>query len=198
MGSTGSTPDSRSLTPRQQKWFASVQEGLARDTGKTIEEWVVIAQTCPETKPKARSEWLRVHHGLGANRGAYVLSMAFPSAAGWDEPETLRAALWTDPASLAILTAVEAAVAGLPALVHGQRKGFTAFSREFQFAATRPLKGGEAVLGLAVGPEASLRLSPAAAKDGWSERLKARIVLASPAEVDVDLTALLRQAWERS
>ena len=42
------------LTERQKKWFASVREGLARDTGKSLEEWVAIAQACPETAPRAR------------------------------------------------------------------------------------------------------------------------------------------------
>ena len=35
------------LTPRQQKWFASVQASLVRDTGKTLDEWVAIATSCP-------------------------------------------------------------------------------------------------------------------------------------------------------
>src|SRR6185312_15374298 len=141
------------LSPRQQKWFASVQASLERDTGKTIDEWVAIAKTCPETRPKARTDWLREHHGLGVNRAAHVLSVAFPSGMGWDEPEKLRAALWTDPAGAAILAAVETAATALPDVIVGQRKTFTAFSREFQFAALKPIKGGKALLGLAVTPD---------------------------------------------
>src|SRR5439155_16420056 len=146
MGSESDAARPTGLSPRQAKWFASVQASLERDTGKTIDEWVAIAKTCPETKPKARSDWLREHHGLGVNRAAHVLSVAFPSGMGWDEPEKLRAALWTDPASAAILAAVEPLATALPEVVTGQRKGFTAFSREFQFAAVRPLTGGKAVL----------------------------------------------------
>ena len=185
------------LSPRQQKWFVSVQASLERDTGKTIDEWVAIARTCPETKPKARSDWLREHHGLGVNRAAHVLSVAFPSGMGWDEPEKLRAALWTDPASTAILAAVEPLATALPNVVTGQRKGFTAFSREFQFASIRPLKGGKAVLGLAVTPDADPRLE-APKNEGWSERLKAKLVLDSPAQVDAGVAALLKASWERS
>src|SRR5258705_267042 len=122
------------LTPRQQKWFASVQASLERDTGKTLDEWVAIAKTCPETKPRARSDWLREHHGLGVNRAAHVLSVAFPSADSWDDPGPLRAALWSDPASTAIFEAIESAATALPDVITGQRKAFTAFSREFQFA----------------------------------------------------------------
>lgn len=196
MGVEGSGGPS-GLSPRQQKWFASVQASLERDTGKTIDEWVAIAKTCPEMKPRARSQWLKDNYGLGANRGAYVLSVAFPSAMGWDEPQELRQALWTDPASIAILQAVEAAATALPAVVTGQRKGYTAFSREFQFASIKPIKGGKALLGLAVDPDADPRLAPPR-NESWSERLKAKLLLDDPAQVDASVAALLKQAWERS
>ncbi|MDB5462808.1 MAG: hypothetical protein JWP23_1197, partial [Phenylobacterium sp.] len=133
-GSGGAT----GLSPRQEKWFASVKASLERDTGKTLDEWVAIARTCPETRPRARTQWLKDNHGLGVNRAAQVLSAAFPSGEGWDEPEKLRAALWTDLASTAIFEAIEQAATALPAVVTGQRKAFTAFSREFQFASVRP------------------------------------------------------------
>ena len=185
------------LSPRQEKWFASVKASLERDTGKTLDEWVAIARTCPETRPKARSEWLRKNYGLGANRGAQVLSAAFPSGVGWDEPDKLRELLWTDPASAALLAAVEPLATALPNVVVGQRKGFTAFSREFQFASIRPLKGGKAVLGLAVAPDTDPRLEPPK-NEGWSERLKSKVVLESPAQVDAGIAALLKASWEKS
>jgi hypothetical protein len=186
------------LTERQKKWFASVREGLARDTGKSLEEWVAIARTCPETAPRARLVWLKTHHGLGQNRASYVLSEAFPEKRmAWDNPDDLRSALWTDPESTAILEALEATVSGFDGLVTGQRKGFTAWSREFQFAAAKPVKGGSAVLGLAVTPDASPRLLEPKT-ESWSERLKAKLPLASPAEVDDEVRALLKASWERS
>lgn len=186
------------LTERQKKWFASVQASLERDTGKTLEEWVAIARTCPETKPGARVVWMRENHGLGVNRIAHILSVAFPPEAGWDDADALRAALWKDPASTAIFEAVEKQVHDLPKLVTGQRKGFSAWSREFQFAAIKPAKGGTALLGLAVPPDSHLRLEAANGREGWSERLKAKIALASPDQVDDNIAALLRLAWGRS
>jgi hypothetical protein len=186
------------LTERQKKWFASVQASLERDTGKSLDQWVeIVRRDCPETKPRARTRWLKDIHGLGVNRAAQILSAAFPEGPGWDDADALRAAVWADPASAAILTALEAAVADLDGLVTGQRKTFTAWSREFQFAAAKPVKGGTALLGLAVTPDASARLS-APKNESWSERLKAKIALASPAEVDDELKALLKAAWERS
>jgi ABC-type glycerol-3-phosphate transport system substrate-binding protein len=183
------------LTERQQKWFASVKAGLERDTGKTLDEWVEIAQTCPETKPRARQAWLKTHHGLGQNRAMQVLNAAFPSnAPGWDEEEALRENLWADPASQAILDALEATLAAvLPDALRTQRKGFTAWSKSVQFAAVKPVKGGTAVLGLAVMPDGSPLLAPAG-KETWSERLKSKVVLASAKDVTPEITNLLQQA----
>ncbi|HRD27973.1 MAG TPA: DUF4287 domain-containing protein [Caulobacter sp.] len=197
MGAGSNGPGAEHLTDRQKKWFASVQASLERDTGKPLAEWVAIARTCPETTPRKRVEWLREHHGLGVNRIAHIPSEAFPPEAGWDSPEQLRANLWKDPASTAIFEAVEAAVAGFPGLVTGQRKGFSAWSRNFQFAAVRPVKGGKARLGLCVTPGVDPRLVEPK-NEGWSERLKAAVTLDSPADVDGPLTALLRDAFDRS
>lgn len=186
------------LTERQKKWFASVQASLERDTGKTLAQWVeIVRRDCPETRPRARTQWLKAVHGLGVNRAAYILSTAFPEGPGWDDTEALRAALWTDPASAAVLDVLQAAMADLDGLVTGQRKGFTAWSREFQFAAAKPVKGGSAMLGLAVTPDASPRLLEPK-NESWSERLKAKLPLASPAEVDDEVRALLKASWDRS
>ena len=185
------------LTERQQKWFASVRASLERDTGKTLDEWVAIARTCPETKPRARAQWLKDNYGLGINRASQILEAAFPSPGGWDNPETLRDALWADPASRAIFEAVRAAATALPDVVEGQRKAVTAFSRKVQFAAVRPVKGGTAMLGLALDPAADPRLEPPK-NESWSERLRARMPLAAPADVDASVAALLKAAWDRS
>lgn len=186
------------LTERQRKWFASVQASLERGTGKTLDEWVAIARTCPHDKPRARVEWLREHHGLGVNRAAHVLSVAFPSEMSWDDAGPLRAALWTDPASEAILQALEAAVARLPDITLGQRKTYTAWSRKVQMAACRPIKGGHVQVGFAVEPSADPRLSPRGKSESWGDRLKGQMLLTSPKEVDASVEALLKQAWERS
>ncbi|WP_395444198.1 DUF4287 domain-containing protein [Caulobacter sp. UC70_42] len=188
----------KGLTEQQRKWFASVKANLERETGKTLDEWVeIVRRECQEIRPRARADWLKATYGVGQNRAAAIFSVAFPSEMGWDDADGLRAALWTDPASTAILEAVETAVADFPDLVMGQRKGFTAWSRKAQFAALKPVKGGAAMLGLAVAPDAAPGLLEPR-NEGWSERLKAKLPLASPAEVDDAVKALLKAAWERS
>jgi hypothetical protein len=198
MGAGGANEKPTGLTERQQKWFASVQASLERDTGKTIDEWVAIARTCPHDKPRARSDWLRLHHGLGVNRAAHVLSVAFPAEMRWDDAGPLRAALWKDPASEAILQALEKAAAKLPEITLGQRKTYTAWSHKVQMAACRPIKGGHALVGFAVEPAADPRLAPRGKSESWGDRLKGQMLLTSPKDVDASIEALLKQAWERS
>jgi len=189
--------ESEHLTERQKKWFASVAAGLHRDTGRTLEQWAEVARTCPHTGSRARVDWLRSEHGLGVNRASTVLWAAFSEqSAGWGDPQ-LMAALWSEPASRAILEAVQRLAAELPGLVIGQRKGFTAFSRGVQFAAMRPLKGGAARLGLKLDPEVSPRLTAPARKESWSERLTAVIDLSGAEAVASEIGRLLRTAWER-
>jgi hypothetical protein len=185
------------LTERQQKWFASVRAGLERDTGKTLAEWVAIARTCPEEGHRARLRWLKAEHGLMQNRAAQVLDEASGSAMAWSEPEKLIEALWVDPASRAIFEAIDAAARTPGEVVQTARKGYTAWSRKVQFAAARPVKGGKVMLGLAVASDASPRVETPR-NESWSERLKARTLLSSPAEVDDGIGRLLRAAWDRA
>ena len=186
------------LTERQKKWFASVRASLAASTGRTVEDWVAVARACPETAHRKRLAWLKSEHGLGVNYGSFVLSQAFPSdGPGWDDPEGLRAALWKDPGSEAILSALEAVAGRLDGVVVGARKGYTPFSRSVQFAAARPLKGGRALLGLKLEPQASDRLSAPARRESWSERLTAVVELGSPAEVDAEIERLMALAYAR-
>lgn len=182
----------------QRKWFATGRANFEKRTGRSMADWVAIARTCPETGHRARLKWLKDHHGLLQNSASWVLSSAFPDeGGGWDEPDKLRAALWTDPQSTAIFEAVERRVKALPEVSGGQRKGYSAWSHKVQFAAVRPVRGGAARLGLALDPQASPRLVPAR-NEGWSERLKASTPLAGPGEVDEDIAALLQAAWARS
>jgi hypothetical protein len=185
------------LTERQRKYFASMRASLERDTGKSLQEWAQIARTCPETKHRARLAWFKEHHGLAQNRASQVLNEAFPSETSWRHPDTLMAAIWTEPGSRTIYEAVDALASTLPGNLRTVRKSYVAWSRTFQFAAARPLKGGELMLGLALTTEADSRLE-IPKNESWSERLKGRLRLAAPAQADQTIRALLTQAWERS
>ena len=186
------------LSERQQKWFASVQASLERDTGKSISEWVKIAKTCPETAPRKRTQWLKEKYGLGVNRAAQVLHAAFPSGAAWDDPDAVLAQLWKDKQGRAIYDAVAALVRKeFPEAIIGPRKTFVSFSRKIQFAGILPAKAGKAAeLGLPLPVSTSKRLSAMKSRP-WAEKHTAILELSSPKEVDAEVKRLLKLAWER-
>ncbi|KQY91750.1 DUF4287 domain-containing protein [Brevundimonas sp. Root1423] len=183
------------LTERQKKWFATVNANFEKATGRPVAAWVEIMKACPATTPKAQAAWLKAEHGVGQNHAAKILDACRPDdGMGWGEPEALRAALWKDAGSLAILEAIETVAASLDGVISGQRKGYTSFSRAVQFAAVRPLNGGRALLGLKLDPATSPRLTPAVRKESWSERLISIVELDDPAGVDTEVAGLFAEA----
>ena len=184
------------LTPRQEKWFASVQASLAAKTGKTLAEWVEIAKTCPESAHRARLGWFKAEHGLLQNYASYVLGEAFGRSMAWDDADAVLDALWTDPAKRAAFEAVRAAATALPDVVMGPRKSYTAFSRKVQFAAARPDKKGGIMLGVNLPLDADPSLLPRAKSESWAEKLVS-LPIGDAAGVDDGVKGLIRQAWER-
>lgn len=187
--------DQQGLTARQEAWFASLREGLERDTGRTVAQWAEIARACPDAGHRARLAWFKREHGLGQNRASLILRAAFPAMAGGGSDADANDRLWADPAARAILHAIRETLAALADVTEGQRKTFTAFSRRVQFAAARP-RGGSVLLGLALPPDTDPRLAPAG-RHGWSERLLATLPLGST-DAARDAAALLEAAWARS
>ena len=184
------------LSPRQEKWFASVQASLATKTGKTLEDWLAVARTCPETAHRARLAWFKAEHGLLQNYASYVLGEAFGRSMAWSETDALLDALWTDLGKRAAFEAVREAATALPEVVMGPRKSFTAFSRKVQFAAARPDRKGGILLGLNLPLDADPRLLPRAKSESWAEKLVS-LPIADAAGVDDGVKALVKQAWAR-
>lgn len=185
------------VTERQAKYFESMRASLETATGKTLAEWVEIARTCPETKHRARLKWFKDTHGLLQNRASLVIDEAFGSTMPWREAEALIDDVWSDPTARAIYKAIDSLAMRAPSVVRTARKSYTAWSRTFQFAAARPIKGGGVMLGLAVSPDLDPALEPPK-NESWSERLKSRLKIATAAEADTRLSELLSKAWEKA
>jgi hypothetical protein len=185
---------SSQLTERQEQWFASVRASLQTSTGRSLEDWAALARGCPETAHRKRLAWMKQEHGLGQNYASLVLNAAFPPTKRWSEPEPLAETLWVDAGARAVFERVREMATALPDVLIGQRKSFTAFSRNFQFAAARPVKG-TVRLGLAIEPEG---MFAPMSRESWSERLHAVCVLDSPAAASEAVQLALRRAWERS
>lgn len=187
------------LTERQKKWFATVEANLEAKTGRPLKVWLSIMKGCPETRPRAQMAWLKATHGVGQNYASLILDSMKPvDGMGWEQPEALRAALWSDAKSEAILKALERVAADIDGVISGQRKGYTSFSRAVQFAAIRPLKGGKALLGLKLDPSVSERLTTSGRSESWSERLVSVVELDGPGAVGGEVARLFELAAEKS
>jgi hypothetical protein len=181
------------VTERQARYFAALRASLETTTGRSLADWVEIAKDCPETKHRARLKWFKDTHGLLQNRASLVINEAFGSAKPWAEADLLISGLWTDEGARSVYERIDAIAMTIPGVVRTARKGYTAWSRTFQFAAARPLKGGAVLLGLAVSPDSDPPLEPPS-NEAWSERLKSRLRIPSPVEVDDHLAGLVREA----
>lgn len=183
------------LTERQQKWFKSVEAGIVRDTGKSLDQWAKIAQGAPADGKRAREKWLKDTYGIGINRAGAILARAFPDGLAWDDPDALLDHLWQDEGARAIYAKVAAIAASFDDVTVGPRKTFVSFSHKVQFAAIQPAKGG-ARLGLALDPDVSPRLEPRRKSESWADRLKGVVVLSSVKDVDGEVKRLLKLAYE--
>jgi len=189
--------DPKYVTPKQANWFAKVREGIEADTGKSMDEWVLIAKSCPDTSHKKRLKWFKEVHGLGVNRASTILSAAFETGLGWNNPESLLDNLWKKPELRAIYDAIEAYAKSLgDDVIVGPRKSFSGFSRNFQFAAARPVRN-QVRLGLAIDP-VKYKLTHAKASDSWSDRLTAVVVVSTTTDINNALKKLIKSAWENS
>lgn len=185
------------VTPKQENWFTKVREGLEKDTGKALAEWIEIARACPESSHNKRLRWFKDVHGIGINRASVILSAAFETGLGWDNPEALIDQLWKTPELRAIYDAIEAYATSLgDDVVVGPRKTFSGFSRQYQFAAARPVRG-KVRLGLAVDPTEH-NLERAKSSDSWSDRVAAVVVVSSITDINKVVKSLMRSAWETS
>ncbi len=115
----------------------------------------------------------------------------------WDNPEALLNDLWKKPELRAIYDEIDTYVKSLgdDAIV-GPRKTFSEFSRKYQFAAARPVRGAVR-LGLAVDP-VKYELERAKSSDSWSDRLVSVVVVSTPTDVNKSLKTLIKTAWKAS
>ncbi len=67
-------PLSGNVTERQQRWFATVRANFEGKSGRSLAEWVTIAQSCPHGTRRGRVDWLRENYGIGVNHAALVLA----------------------------------------------------------------------------------------------------------------------------
>ncbi|MBP6011926.1 MAG: DUF4287 domain-containing protein [Alphaproteobacteria bacterium] len=182
-----------------QQYFASLEANLEKATGKSLAQWVKIAKTCPETKPRARIKWFKDNHGLGQSRAMLIIERAFGvKRLGGDDPNELIEALFAKmPEHRPLYETVAAYVGKLGKGTLSPRKSYVALYRLKQYGAIKPTKKG-LVIGLAMTKYPKTKRLIDVANLGGGERNKMAIVLATAKEFDAEAKQLIKAAYDEN
>jgi predicted transport protein len=184
-------------TERTKKWMASVEANLESATGKSLAEWIKIAQKCPPGTYVSQVIWFREKYGIGQARSGLILERAFGTKIFGDTtPEQLIDGLFAKSfaAHRPLYEAIEKFVRTLDGVNVAPRKGYVAFYRNKQFAALKPSKGGLLVrLAMKAYPK-SARLQPVK-NLGGGDRTKFAVTIETAKDEDAELKSLVKAAW---
>jgi hypothetical protein len=184
---------------RLQKYFASLEANIEKATGKTVAQWVKIAKTCPETKPRARLKWFKDRHGLGQSRAGLILWRAFGNGSvGEEDPSTLMDTLFAKrPEQRALCDKVAAYAEKLGPGTLSPRNSYVALYRLKQYGAIKPSKDG-LVVGLALTKYPKSARLFEVNNLGGGERNKKAFVIASPKDFDAEAKQWLKAAYDEN
>jgi hypothetical protein len=178
--------------------MANMIANLERNTGKPLDGWLAAARASGQAKHKALVDWLKAEHGLGHGYANLVAHKTFASDAGSSDEAVLTEAMFAGPkaAMRPVYEKVAAIVDGLEDAQFAPKKGYVSFRRNKQFGLAQPSTKDRLDLGLTLkGEPAAGRLEAAGS---WNSMVSHRVRLGSPEEVDGEVEAWIRRAWERA
>mgnify|MGYP000648570129 CR=1 FL=1 len=179
-----------------QAEIANMIANLEAKTGKSLEAWIAAVRSSGHEKHKAVVDWLKAEHGLGYGYANMVAHKTFASDAGSSEDEALMAAMFAGPkaAMRPVYDRVAAIIAALEGASFAPKKGYVSFRRAKQFGLAQPSTKDRLDLGLNLkGVEPAGRLE---ASGSFNAMVSHRVRLASREEVDAEVEAWIRQAWD--
>jgi len=179
-----------------QAEIANMIANLEAKTGKSLEVWIAAVRSSGREKHKAVVDWLKAEHGLGHGYANMVAHKTFASDAGSSDDEALVEAMFAGPkaAMRPVYDKVAAIIEGLDGASFAPKKGYVSFRRAKQFGLAQPSTKDQLDLGLNLkGVEPAGRLE---ASGSFNAMVSHRVRLASPDEVDAEVSAWIRQAWD--
>ena len=187
--------------PTPDEMMSAVTDSMAERTGRSLADWValVAASGVDPLDQNAVRRWLREVHGVKQN-SQWAIADAAAREAGWVRPtveEYVDAQYAGAKAALRpIFDALREAAEALGDDVVLEGRGtYVPFVRRRQFAAVAAATVGRIDLGLRLpDPPDSARLEPATAPGSATHRVRLRSV----ADVDDEVRALLRTAYEQN
>ena len=182
-------------TPEQMT--ATMIANLKEKTDKTLEQWVRIAQSSSLAKHGEIVKFLKTEHGLGHGYANLVAhSMSGGTAAPGGGGDLVAAQYAAEKAGLrpiydAVIRAAEACGQGVEV---SPKKTYVSLRRSKQFALVQPSTKTRVDLGLqlkGVAPQGRLEAS-----GSFNAMVTHRVRLESPKEVDAQVKAWLKQAYD--
>lgn len=177
---------------------AKVIANMEKQTGKKMQEFVEFLRASGIAKHKEQVTWLKTQFGLG-NTQASIIAWETNKPADYREPteEELLAAQYQGKESLKPI--YEKVLDVLGAIGDDWKpvycQTYVAFARDRQFLAVQPSTKSRVDLALILpGMEAGGRLLPA--KNVGSGRSTHRVAVTSPTEIDAEVAAWIRMAYE--
>ncbi len=175
---------------------ASLIANLEARTGRSFDDWLATARVSGHAKHKALVDWLKSDHGLTHGYANLVALKAKGSDAGSQGGEDLMEAMFAGPkaAMRPVYDKVVGILQGLGGVEFAPKKGYVSFRRSKQLGLGQPSTKDRFDLGLVLkGTPAAGRLEAAGS---WNAMVTHRVRITSPEEVDAEVEAWIRQAWE--
>jgi hypothetical protein len=175
-----------------QEMLESISRNLPEQTGKTLDEWLLLLREQPLERHGERVEWLIGEHGL--TRG-YAGAIAWKAAADEVPPEELvnRQYAGEKQQLRGIYECLVKVVIDLGGIVE-PRSTYVAFTNDRQFAIARATTSSRVDVGLVLpGHVANERL--AEAPSFGSGRITHRVGVTAVEEIDDELRAWLGEAF---
>jgi hypothetical protein len=186
-------------SPEEQA--AAMVANMKEKTGKTLEQWISIAKKSGQEKHGVLVKHLKSEHGLTHGFANLVAHKHLKSDAGSkaDSGTDLIAAQYAGPKAglKPIYDAVVKAVSGFGADVEfSPKKTYVSLRRNKQFALVQPSTKTRVDLGINLkGESASGRLEKSGS---FNAMVSHRVRLEKPEDVDKDVKAWLKKAYQQS
>ncbi len=179
--------------------MASMERNLEANTGKSLEQWTVLARGSGKAKHGELVTWLKSEHGLThgyANLVAHATFKSDASAQVAGGVDLVAAMFEGDKAALRpVFDALMNAIAAFGTdIEQAPKKGYLSLRRKTQFATLHPSTKSRFDVGLklkGVAPAGRLE-----AAGSWNAMMTHRVRLESAKEVDAQLIGWLRQAYD--
>lgn len=180
----------------------SIEDTMLSATGKTLEEWVEIAKTCPYTKYAQKLKWFKETYGILQNRAYMIFTkLEGKEILGASEPELLVEQLFLkSPGAFSIYETVALfCQENLTGTTISPRKAYVGFQHKYQYAAAIPSKTG---LTLALAMPSTFtgneNIQKITKQLGGGDRLKFAIQLDSQESFNQETISYLEMAFHNS